>query len=313
MLRRRRVVRGGGIRERIANPIDLTETPRMRGAFCLGAEVQTVICVTAIPGWISYSLGMVTLKNNDHAAWLHGPAAKCEVTPSVENPWRLILLGAPGVGKGTQADLLSRELKACHLSTGDVFRAASKSECELSPAMKAATEYMRRGSLVPDRTVELMVRERAGCVRCAGGFILDGYPRTLVQATSLEALMESEGLALAAVVNYELPTSAIIARLSGRRTCKECRTAFHIVERPPKTEDICDRCGGTLFQRDDDRPESIKVRLEAYEESTAPLISFYAQLGLLLPIDASGTADEICAKTLAELKVRRQARPATVR
>lgn len=214
------------------------------------------------------------------------------------------------MGKGTQADLLSRELRACQLSTGDVFRAASKSHVELSPAMQAATVYMRSGALVPDETVWEMVRERVGCLRCGSGFILDGFPRTLGQAASLEQLMESERLPMDAVVSYELPARAVIARLSGRRTCKECRTAFHIVDRPAKVDGICDRCGGVLFQRDDDRAESIKVRLEAYAESTAPLIAFYEQRGLLVMVDAGGMADEICARTLAALNGRRAARTA---
>jgi len=248
---------------------------------------------------------MANPNNHDRAAWLHGPSAPCEAPESVQTPWRLVLLGAPGVGKGTQADLLRQKLRACHLSTGDVFRAASRSECELSPAMKAATEYMRRGELVPDSTVWEMVRERTACLRCGGGFILDGFPRTLSQAESLKQLLHDERLALTAVVNYDLPNSEIVARLSGRRTCQQCRTVFHVTERPPAAEGVCDRCQGTLFQRDDDRPESIKVRLEAYDRSTAPLIAFYQDLGLLMSVDAGGSPDEICAKTLAGLEARR--------
>jgi adenylate kinase len=253
---------------------------------------------------------MAKSNTNDRVAWLQDPSAKCEVPESLQSPWRLILLGAPGVGKGTQADLLHQKLRACHLSTGDVFRAAAKgNECELSPAMKAATEYMRRGELVPDATVWEMVRERSGCLHCGGGFILDGFPRTLSQAESLKQLMQDEGLVLSAVVNYDLPASEIVARLSGRRTCEQCRTVFHVSERPPKVEDVCDRCSGKLFQRDDDRPESIKVRLEAYDRSTAPLIAFYQNLGVLMQVDASGRPDEIFAKTLAGLDVRRATSP----
>src|SRR5271165_388449 len=135
---------------------------------------------------------MATQNKNDRTAWLQGPSAPCEVPESVQAPFRLVLLGAPGVGKGIQADLLHQKLRACHLSTGDVFRAASRSECELSPAMKAATEYMKSGALVPDATVWEMVRERSACLRCAGGFILDGFPRTLSQAESLKQLMHDE-------------------------------------------------------------------------------------------------------------------------
>ena len=192
-------------------------------------------------------------------------------------------MGAPGVGKGTQADLLHQKLGACHLSTGDVFRAAARqNECDLSPAMKAAAEYMRRGELVPDTTVWDMVRERSGCLRCGGGFILDGFPRTLAQADSLKQLMECEGLPLDAVVSYALSVNAIVERLSGRRTCEQCRSVFHVA----------------------DRPESIRVRLEAYDRSTAPLIEFYNKLGWLMPVEASGNPEEICERTLAGLTSR---------
>ena len=248
---------------------------------------------------------------NDRAAWIQGPSARCETPPeAIANPWRLILLGAPGVGKGTQADLLHQRLRACHLSTGDVFRAAGKqNECDLSPAMKAALDYMRRGALVPDATVWDMVRERTGCLRCGGGFLLDGFPRTLAQAESLKQLMETENLPLTAVINYELPVNEIVARLSGRRTCEKCKAVFHLVERPPKKEGVCDRCSGRLYQREDDRPESIKVRLEAYDRSTAPLISFYRELGLLLSIEATGSPESICERTLAALTAWRALTP----
>lgn len=173
--------------------------------------------------------------------------------------------------------------------------------------MKSATEYMRRGALVPDATVWEMVCERSGCLRCGGGFILDGFPRTLKQAESLKRLLEGEEIPLSAVVNYALPTKEIVARLSGRRTCERCRAVFHVLDRPSKVEGVCDHCEGKLFQREDDRPEAIEVRLEAYDQSTAPLIAFYGKLGLLLSVDASGSPDEICAKTLAGLQQRRAA------
>ena len=246
-------------------------------------------------------------KNTNREAWLQGPSAQCEgMAASASTPWRLVLLGAPGVGKGTQADLLNQRLGACHLSTGDVFRAAgSRNACEQSPAMKEALGYMRRGALVPDSTVWELVRERADCLRCGGGFILDGFPRTLGQAESLKQLLESERLALTAVVNYELPASEIVARLGGRRTCEQCKAVFNVTERPPKVEGRCDHCEGKLFQREDDRPESIKVRLEAYDRSTAPLIEFYRKAGLLVRVAADGSPDEIFAITLTDLKSRR--------
>lgn len=240
----------------------------------------------------------------DRAAWIEGPSARCNPPPErMQEPWRLILLGAPGVGKGTQADLLRLRLNACHLSTGDVFRAAgSRPECDQSPAMKAALQFMLRGDLVPDAIVWEMVLERSGCLRCGGGFLLDGFPRTRAQAESLKQLMENQRLYLTAVLNYRLPPSEIVARLSGRRTCQGCKAVYHVTERPPRVAGICDRCGGKLFQREDDRPESIKVRLEAYRKSTAPLIEFYQQLGLLLTIAASGSPEEICERTIAALK-----------
>jgi adenylate kinase len=243
----------------------------------------------------------------DRAAWLQGPSAHCEVaSTSAQTPWRLVLLGAPGVGKGTQADLLHQRLGACHLSTGDVFRAAgSLSECEQSPAMREALGYMRRGALVPDSTVWEMVRERLACLNCGGGFILDGFPRTLGQAESLKQLLDCEGITLSAVLSYELAASEIVARLAGRRTCEKCKAVYHVTERPPKLEGRCDRCDGKLFQREDDRPDSIKVRLEAYERSTAPLIEFYKKLGLLVQVAATGTPDEIFARTVSGMESRR--------
>lgn len=251
---------------------------------------------------------------NDRASWIQGPSAHCDPVPEPSgNPWRLILLGAPGVGKGTQADLLHQRLHACHLSTGDVFRAAGKQkECDLSPAMKSALDCMRRGDLVPDSTVWDMVRERRNCLRCRGGFLLDGFPRTTSQAESLKQLMEVEGLPLTAVINYELPVNEIVARLSGRRTCEKCKAVFHIFDRPPKAHGICDKCGGPLFQREDDQPKSIKVRLEAYDRSTAPLISFYKKLGVLLSIEANGSPESISERTIAALTAWRALTPSRV-
>src|ERR1700746_661910 len=156
------------------------------------------------------------------AAWLGGPSATCPPPPEPAHAWRLILLRAPGGGKGPQGALLRQRLGACHLSTGDVLRAAGKGDgCGPSPAMASALEFMRRGALVPDSTVWEMVRERSGCLRCRGGFLLDGFPRTLAQAESLEDLMENQRLSLDAVLSYELPLPEIVQRLSGRRTCEK--------------------------------------------------------------------------------------------
>jgi len=171
---------------------------------------------------------------------------------------------------------------------------------------------MRRGALVPDATVWEMVRERSSCLRCRGGFVLDGFPRTLAQAESLKQLLEDEKLSLTAVVNYELPLHEIVERLSGRRTCEKCKAVFHITRQPSKTGDLCDRCGGHLFQREDDRPESITVRMDAYEKSTAPLIQFYQRLDLLMPVVADGSPEEIYARTLRSLEARRNGMAAQV-
>lgn len=236
----------------------------------------------------------------DRSAWLKGGNAKCEAKP-VEGgrAWRLVLLGAPGVGKGTQAELLSGRLGACHLSTGDIFRAAKALDAsERTPALTAALEYMRRGELVPDTTVLDIVRERRGCLRCECGFLLDGFPRTVAQAEALDVLLQEESVRLDAVLNYELPIERIVKRLSGRRTCAGCKAVYHVENRPPKREGVCDRCGGELYQREDDRPESVRVRMEAYARSTAPLTDFYGKRGLLMTVDADGSPEEIYARTM---------------
>ena len=250
----------------------------------------------------------MTTQQSNRASWLHGPSVPCSTIPDKPaHLWRLVLLGAPGVGKGTQAQLLHEKLGACHLSTGDVFRAAnSRSDCPPSPAMVAALDFMRRGALVPDSTVWDMVRERSACLRCQGGFLLDGFPRTLSQARSLNDLLEKENLPLSAVVNYELPLDEIVSRLSGRRTCAKCKAVFHIDTHRPQHDGICDHCGSALFRREDDRPDSIQVRMAAYNESTAPLIDFYRQRNLLLSIPATGSPEEICARTLQGLHERIQ-------
>lgn len=209
------------------------------------------------------------------------------------------------MGKGTQAALLRERLGPCHLSTGDIFRTAgSCPECAQTPAIREALAYMRRGELVPDSTVLEMVRERRACLHCYAGFILDGFPRTLAQAESLKKLMEDEGLGLTAVINYELSAEEITARLGGRRTCSNCKAVYHITERPPRVADHCDLCQASLFQREDDRPESVRVRLETYSRSTAPLIAFYRELGLLISVEAKGTPEEIFRRTVGQLDSR---------
>jgi adenylate kinase len=246
---------------------------------------------------------------NDRAAWLRGPGAVDSVPPTaVDHPCRVVLLGAPGVGKGTQAQLLAQKFGACHLSTGDVFRAAkSLGEKNLSPAMNVAMACMKAGRLVPDATVLDVVRERVGCLQCEGGFILDGFPRTVLQAEALEKLLRDHELALDGVLDFVLPIEQIVARLSGRRTCSGCKAVYHVTGRPPKVENVCDICGKALVQRDDDRPEAIRVRMKAYDESTSPLTAFYKARKLLLSINADGTPEEICTRAVAALEAARAA------
>jgi adenylate kinase len=241
---------------------------------------------------------MATMETKrDRKPWIMGGMAA---------PRRLVLLGAPGVGKGTQAEMLCENLGSCHLSTGDIFRAAKTLDVsERTPALTAALEYMRRGDLVPDETVLALITERVGCLRCQGGFLLDGFPRTVAQAEALENLLAGEKLKLNAVLSYDLPLEQVVSRLSGRRTCPGCKAVFHIDARPPKAADVCDHCSGELYQREDDRPESIRVRMEAYERSTSPLAEFYRQRQLLLSISAEGSPEDIFRRTLEALKAVR--------
>lgn len=217
-----------------------------------------------------------------------------------------MLLGAPGVGKGTQAELLSERLGVCPLSTGDVFRAAKSraNAGQCSPAMAAALKQMAAGELVSDETVLALITERVQCLRCDGGFLLDGFPRTVAQAEALEKILEDNGIRLDAVLNYELPLESIVARLGGRRTCPNCKRVFHIETRPPEQPGLCDDCGLALIQRIDDRPEVIRVRMEAYQKSTVPLIEFYRRKGLLVTVEADKSPVEISERTLEALEVR---------
>jgi adenylate kinase len=242
---------------------------------------------------------------SDRAAWLKGGNFHCSVLPGPQtHPRHFILLGAPGVGKGTQAVMLSEYFTACHLSTGDIFRAAKNCpECELSAAMVVALDCMHRGELVSDETVLRLVAERPQCLRCGGGFLLDGFPRTVAQAKALEKLLLEQKIRLDAVLDYKLPLQKIIARLSGRRTCPNCKAVFHIESLPPKTEGICDHCGAILYQREDDRPDSIRIRMVAYRKNATPLKKFYCRRNLLITIRAAGTPGETFERTLETLKI----------
>jgi adenylate kinase len=248
----------------------------------------------------------MTIAKHDRTAWFKGGTANCQVTlaPGAK-AYRLVLFGAPGVGKGTQAELISERLGPCHLSTGDVFRAAKTLDpSERTPALNAALEYMKRGELVPDQTVIGIVRERPNCLRCPGGFLLDGFPRTVEQAEALASMLKDLSVKLDAVLSYDLPIEQIVARLSGRRTCASCKAVYHVTTKPPKVADVCDSCSGKLVVREDDRPEAIRVRMLAYEKSTAPLADYYRQRGLLVSIPADGSPEDIYKRTVAGLATR---------
>jgi len=210
----------------------------------------------------------------------------------------MVLLGAPGVGKGTQAEYLTKKYGCCQLSTGDVFRAAKNTSPEaMTETMRQAVERMKQGKLVSDETVVQIVRERFDCLTCDYGFLLDGFPRTVDQAKALEEMLRELNVQLDGVLNYTLDIYEVVKRLSGRRTCKACKATAHVIFNPPKTEGVCDKCGGELYQRDDDQPDAIRVRLQAYEDSTAPLAAHYDNQGLLINISAEGPPAEVFART----------------
>ena len=214
---------------------------------------------------------------------------------------RIVLLGPPGAGKGTQAKLLREKFEACQISTGDILR---KAVAEQSPLGKEACEYINRGALVPDNVIVKLVAERLKGKDCEKGFILDGFPRTIEQAQSLEEILENMGLALHGVLSVQVPPEVIVERLAGRRTCKDCGALYHRDFNPSRKEGVCDRCGGELFQRNDDREETINARLMVYGTQTAPLIDFYRERGMLREIDGVGKVEEIrnrLMKALGEL------------
>jgi adenylate kinase len=198
-------------------------------------------------------------------------------------------------------------LGTCHLSTGDLFRAAECHDAS-SPALRAAVEAMRRGELVSDDVVIELVREHGAALRCPQGFLLDGFPRTVAQAEALESILAEQGVALDAVLCYDLPLEEILVRLGGRRTCSACNAVYHETAAPPRVEGRCDLCGGQLVQREDDRPESIRVRMQAYDASTRPLMEYYRRAGKLLVVSAHGTPDAVMKRSLRALK-RRMAEP----
>ena len=211
---------------------------------------------------------------------------------------RVVLLGPPGAGKGTQAKLLQDKFGAVQISTGDILR---KAVAEQTPLGKQAADYINRGALVPDGVIVNLVAKRLKEKDCEGGFILDGFPRTIPQAERLDEILNKMGLSLNGVLSVQAPREVIIERLAGRRTCKSCGALCHVVFDAPKNPGICDRCGGELFQRDDDREETIANRLNVYEAQTAPLVDYYRKKGVLREIDGVGEVAEIRARVTQAL------------
>jgi len=211
---------------------------------------------------------------------------------------RLILLGPPGAGKGTQAKLLVDRLKIPQVSTGDMLRAAVKAG---TPLGQEAKQYMDRGALVPDAVIIGLVRERLQQPDCSRGYILDGFPRTVAQAEALEKTLAGLQASLDCVVSLEVPTEDLVLRIAGRRTCRNCGAMYHVRFSPSKTDGRCDACGGPTYQRDDDREETVRRRLAVYAEQTAPLISFYEARGLLRRVPGTGEIAEIFQRVTAAL------------
>lgn len=203
---------------------------------------------------------------------------------------RVVLLGPPGAGKGTQAKFLQEHYGACQISTGDILR---KAVAEQTPLGKEASGYINQGALVPDDLIVNLVAERLKENDCAPGFILDGFPRTIPQAQSLDEILKKMGMVLNGVLAVQVPQKVIVERLAGRRTCKGCGALYHLAFDPPKAVAVCDRCGGELVQRDDDREETIVARLKVYDTQTAPLVDYYRERNLLRSVDGVGTVDDI--------------------
>ncbi len=207
---------------------------------------------------------------------------------------KMILLGAPGAGKGTQAEILNKELGIPTISTGNILRAAVKNG---TPTGLKAKEYMDAGKLVPDEVIIGVITERLQEEDCAKGYILDGVPRTIAQAEALE----KAGIAFDAVVSIEISDEEIMERMGGRRVCEACGSSYHVVAVPPKQEGICDACGGKLVQRKDDAPETVKARLQVYHNETEPLKSFYEARGLLKSVDNLPSVAEMSKAILKAL------------
>lgn len=206
---------------------------------------------------------------------------------------RLVFLGAPGVGKGTQAEKVAAQYGVAKISTGDLLREAVRAQTALG---KDAKSYMDQGKLVPDSVVIGLVRDKLGDQSCINGFVLDGFPRTVPQAEELGQVLLQRNIRLDRVINFQVSREDVVRRLSGRRSCPKCQATFHVDFAPPKKNDCCDRCGEPLVQRSDDTQDAIETRLKVYEEQTAPLISYYSQKGILTHLDGAGAVDSVFQK-----------------
>lgn len=203
---------------------------------------------------------------------------------------KIIMLGAPGAGKGTQAKKIAAKYAIPHISTGDIFRANIKNNTELG--QKAKT-YMDKGELVPDELVVDLIMDRFKEADCANGYVLDGFPRTIPQAEALDKALSANGESVDYAVNVEVPDENIINRMSGRRACVGCGATYHIQFNAPKVEGVCDTCGEKLILRDDDKPETVKNRLSVYHEQTQPLIDYYSKKGVLAEVDGTQAMDDV--------------------
>jgi adenylate kinase len=202
----------------------------------------------------------------------------------------LILLGPPGAGKGTQAELITEKYRIPHISTGDIFRSAIK---EGTPLGRQAKGYLDAGKLVPDEIVIGIVKDRLQDDDCQPGFLMDGFPRTISQAITLDAVLADETKKITAVINIQVDLEILQARLTGRRICRNCAAVYHTVNKPEKKAGVCDHCGGEVYQRGDDAPETVAQRLQVYQEQTEPLINYYQQKGLLATFDGTGLIAEL--------------------
>jgi adenylate kinase len=211
---------------------------------------------------------------------------------------RLILVGPPGAGKGTQAEFVAAYFDIPKISTGDIFRSNVSGGTDLG---KLAKKYMDAGDLVPDEVTNAMVRDRLAQADAAAGFLLDGFPRNVPQAYELDGILDYIGHSLDVVLELDVDNDEVVRRLSGRRTCKKCGHVWHLEFDPPSVPDICDRCEGELYHRDDDFPDTVRHRLEVYQVQTAPLTQFYSQRNQLVQVDALGAVEDVTERAIAAL------------